>query len=463
MTDLSIIRRLARSGAVDRAWAAFVAAGLDAVVGDERVLTLKGRLLKDRALTPRDGREGVGDADRAALLRGAAEAYAAAAALGNDSYPRINAAALVYLRGDQATAAMLAGDVLAMIDSGQHSGETPYWLEATRAEAFLLMRRVSDVQAALKAAVELAPHAREDRAATLRQMRRLLAAGGDDERWLDGFALPPVMHFRGPMGSIDEVGRTALTAAVSGIAPGIAYGAVAAGTDIIVAEAAMAGGAELHIVLPCGPDTFRAQSVAPHGDDWVDRFDVLTAAATSVEWIDEPGGLTDAAVVLAEMMATGLAAGEALATDSAPHLLRAHWANAGDAPSLASAHPATTVALGPPEAMARVALPQPDAPQLAIWSLGDAQVRIIPISELPGIMTQLQPGDCIDVFVPDPGGDAQLSPRLAAMRGLADSDGVLASRPAALLLMAWCADCRPALIGSGSAPTGPFDLYDVRV
>ena len=90
MMDLAPIRRLARIGATDRAWAALVSAGLDQACSNDRVLTLKGRLLKDRAMALSATHEAH---ERDELLGAAADAYAAAAQLTSDSYPRINAAA----------------------------------------------------------------------------------------------------------------------------------------------------------------------------------------------------------------------------------------------------------------------------------------------------------------------------------------------------------------------------------
>ena len=46
---LKMILALARAGATSRAWDRFVAAGFDRDEADFQALTLKGRLLKDRA------------------------------------------------------------------------------------------------------------------------------------------------------------------------------------------------------------------------------------------------------------------------------------------------------------------------------------------------------------------------------------------------------------------------------
>lgn len=460
MIDLSSIRRLARVGATDRAWAAFAKAGLDQDVGNDRVLTLKGRLLKDRAmaLTERDMAP-----ERDALLQAAADAYCAAAALTNDSYPRINAAALAQLRGDRETAALLATELLSLIDGGQHGGETPYWLEATRAEALLLIGQVADARTSLAKAVSLAPRAREDRAITLRQFRRLLKADGADTGWLEEFALAPVMHFRGPMAVMPGPGEESVVAAVHGIAPGVAYGALAAGTDIIAAEAAVACGAELHVMLPSELEAFRAGSVLPFAGDWNRRFEALLDQAASIEFLEEDGGLTDAAVRMADDMAMGLAGIEAQASDDQPILLRARWEGADAVPSLGAPHSQVLVDMPRTATLAVSALPPPVEPVVALARGSEGLIETRALSDLGQLREQLAPGDCIDIVVAGELPLDQPPPRIRAMQQLDNDLTVLASRPAALLLWAHCPGSRPVLAGSAMATTGAFELYDLII
>ncbi|MDZ7587872.1 MAG: tetratricopeptide repeat-containing protein [Parasphingorhabdus sp.] len=129
-TSLAQILGLARAGASARAWELFTAAGWNARADDPAALTLKGRLLKDQA------KMAEGPA-RATIFRHSADAYAAAAALAPATYPLINAASLALLSEDEARARDLARQVLELLDSGEHTPDTPYWLTATRAEALL--------------------------------------------------------------------------------------------------------------------------------------------------------------------------------------------------------------------------------------------------------------------------------------------------------------------------------------
>lgn len=63
---------------------------------------------------------------------------------------------------------------------------------------------------------------------------------------------------------------------------GFAYGALAAGSDILIAELLLERGAEVHVVLPFAEPDFLEQSVAPAGESWVARYHAITARAASI-------------------------------------------------------------------------------------------------------------------------------------------------------------------------------------
>jgi hypothetical protein len=292
----------ARAGATSRAWESFVAGGLADVTDDPKALTLKGRLLKDQA------RKAGGDA-AARLYVQSAKAYADAAALRPDTYPLINAATMSLFAGQQGHMELLAQKVLTMLETGIGAGETPYWHEATRAEALLLLGRQGDAQAALGKAIIAAPAAWEDRAATLRQFRQILEFGGQPCRWLTDYAAPGSLYFRGMIAIAPDDVQAADSARDAVIAAnvGFGYGAIAAGADILIAEALIEHGADLHIVLPTLPSVFRTHSVAPYGAAWLPRFDRLFEQAASVTIAAEGDMLTQASINLAALVAKGAA------------------------------------------------------------------------------------------------------------------------------------------------------------
>jgi class 3 adenylate cyclase len=75
---------------------------------------------------------------------------------------------------------------------------------------------------------------------------------------------------------------------------GIAYGSAAAGADILVMEAVLARGGEVHIVLPCRKEDFVERSVKPAGEAWLPRFEYCMKKATQIvyatemDWISDP-------------------------------------------------------------------------------------------------------------------------------------------------------------------------------
>ena len=122
--QLNSITRLARAGALEQAWTTFHAAGLSPQSDDPDVLTVYGRLLKDRAA-------GESGAAREELLNRAITAYERASALSHATYPLINAATLAYVAGRHEAAVTLDER-----DGAVTAVRTPYG--HYRADAYLL-------------------------------------------------------------------------------------------------------------------------------------------------------------------------------------------------------------------------------------------------------------------------------------------------------------------------------------
>lgn len=314
-TKLPIIRQLARAGDTGRAWELFEEAGLAAET-DADALTLKGRLFKDRALK-------AAAAQRSALLGAARRAYLDAADRMPATYPLINAATIALLDGNRAQAAETARQVMAMLDSGEHEAETPYWLAATRAEACLLLGQRDDARAALAAAMRQAPRAWEDHASTLRHFRLIHDMLGEADDWLDAYRPPSSLHFSGIIHvAPDEAGSARIAEAVDALRPGFAFGALAAGADIMAAELLLERGAELHIALPSTVAAFRRDSVSPFGARWEGRFDAVIASAHAVDEFDRLDQVSQCGIHVSEEMAMGMAIRQAAMLESTAAALR---------------------------------------------------------------------------------------------------------------------------------------------
>jgi hypothetical protein len=108
-------------------------------------------------------------------------------------------------------------------------------------------------------------------------------------------------------------------------------------------------------------------------------------------------------------------------------------------------------------------LPPPVEPVVAVARAGDAFVDTRSLGQLTELRDQLEPGDCVDVVVASALPLDPPPPRIEAMQRLDNGLTVLASRPAALMLWAYCPGSRPVLAGSATATTGDFELYDMMV
>lgn len=304
-TPLSTIIALARAGALDHAWYQFRVAGYDSHDEDSAALTVKGRLLKDRAIRAR-GEE------RRRLYCESAAAYRRAAALQPGTYPLINAATLSLLSGDREQAEQIAREVLERIAAEPDEPETPYWKSATEAEALLLLGRVDEARAKLADAVAAAPRAWEDHGSTLRQFILIDEAIGADDAWLDLLRPPRSLSYSGHMVWPEAAGSADIAAAAAELIArdriGFGFGSLAAGSDIAMAEALLASGAELHLVLASDAESFARRCVDPYGPDWRGRFDAALAAAETVHQLRPLQVAPDAAMLaLADAVASGAA------------------------------------------------------------------------------------------------------------------------------------------------------------
>ena len=284
--SLPAIVTMARAGSLELAERLFRDGGYAGRAGDAAALAVLGRLLKDRAAR-------LPAAQRPAAYARAAEAYAAADKAVPQPYTRLNVATLTFLSGERKWARTIAQDILDWLDSGAKIAETPYYLQATRAEALLLCGETDSASAALESAIAAQPEAWSDHAATIRQLGTICTAAGIDPGFLDPLRPPRALHFAGHLG-IAPAGHEQLSAAVSSrIAEeriGFGFGALAAGCEIVIAEALIEAGAELHVFLPGTAEDFVAISVDPYGPQWRARFDRCIDAATELRCFPQPRG-----------------------------------------------------------------------------------------------------------------------------------------------------------------------------
>jgi class 3 adenylate cyclase len=299
---------LARAGATAEAQRRFKAYGLDAV-GDEDVAALRARIAKDVALSL-NGPARKKEAARAARLYGAIHARTAG------YYPAINAATLCLVAGQTERAQILAREVQRDLTTAD---DTSYYVCATKAEAHLLLGEVDPAGNALMRAALRHENDFGALATTRRQLRLVCELRHIDPAVLEPLTGPSVAHYCGHI-----ISATGATGRFPASAEGrvsqqidrelsrrpvrFAYGALAAGADVLWAEAILSSGGELHVVLPFDLEEFVAASVAPSGDHWVARFRTCLSRAASVTYGTEDAFRGDDALLrYGSELAMGLA------------------------------------------------------------------------------------------------------------------------------------------------------------
>jgi class 3 adenylate cyclase len=284
---------LARTGSTAQAVRRFAELGLSSV-DSEDTASLEARLVKDRALA-------AAGENRLRLARDASSAYRHIRDRTHGYFPAINAATLALVAGDLSEARGLAEDALALVE---HSGDTGYYAAATEAEAQLLIGDESRARIALERAGGLHEDDFGALAVTRRQLKLICEITGTDPGVLTPLAGPKVAHFCGhriaPAGVTgrflpEQEGVVAelVAQAVQERPTGIAYGSLASGGDILWAEALVAAGCEIHVVLPFALEEFITTSVSDAGNQWEARFHKCLAAATSVTFATDDSYLGD--------------------------------------------------------------------------------------------------------------------------------------------------------------------------
>jgi anti-sigma regulatory factor (Ser/Thr protein kinase) len=182
----------------------------------------------------------------------------------------------------------------------------------------------SEVLGALAEAVVRRPL---ERSAIRRALFALEAYGIDVSRAaLDAFLPPSVAIYCG-VRDASLAGRPEVEAAIrevlETIGVEIAYGSATAGADLLFAEAILARGAELNLVLPCGIDAFRERLVAPAGGDWPRLFDRVVAAASITRVADDRQGLDQLVVSFGNRVIDGTARLRAQSFGTQPCLIAA--------------------------------------------------------------------------------------------------------------------------------------------
>lgn len=283
---------LARSGATVRAnllLQALAASDHE----DPETLGLLGRTHKDLATQAADPER------RTRHLTLAFGCYTEAYRMSRAPWARINAATTAALLGDMTTAITLARELFERVREELGRPQPPgdrYWLLATLGEASLILGEWADAASWYGQALAEAGHRFGDICSTRRNARLLIEhLGGDGAVVEQALKIPSVLVFVGHM--IDRPGRptarfpaslepavaAAIRQRIRSVSAGFAFASAACGSDIMLLEAMLEIGGELHVVLPYEREQFVRDSVdLIPGARWPARFDAVLTRTVEV-------------------------------------------------------------------------------------------------------------------------------------------------------------------------------------
>jgi class 3 adenylate cyclase len=194
-----------------------------------------------------------------------------------------------------------------------------YWLQATALEARLILGELDEAERLATEVLAAGDGQYAQLATTGRQLRRIADSLKISPAFLKRFSAPAVIHYaghiiaapgkQGRFESSEEAGvKRKIEELLALHSVGSGYGALAAGADILFAEALLARGAVLHVVLPFAIPHFLERSVETSGPGWADRFDACLRAAKTVRYATEDTFLDDESLFsYSSQLAMGLA------------------------------------------------------------------------------------------------------------------------------------------------------------
>ena len=280
---------LARSGATDQAISSLNNYKFQ-IPNTEDFLALRARLYKDKFLTEKN------ISKRKKYGKESQQYYLKAFKKSQSYYPVINAATVSLLLGDSRKCNEFALETLKILASIKSNEKQDYYYWATEAEALLLLERFDEVLISLKKAKKLSKRNIGNRSTTYKQLSLICNTKALSTDLIGAIRPPTVITYTGQM--VHGIGKT------PGIDPkdlagireeiklkfyqhnvGIAYGALACGADILIAEEILQLGGELNVILPFAKEEFRKISVTPAGKSWEKRFDTLIKKANSISYV----------------------------------------------------------------------------------------------------------------------------------------------------------------------------------
>jgi class 3 adenylate cyclase len=228
--------------------------------------------------------------------------YLKAYRLNHSYYPGINAATLSLLIGRDSSSRSLAEEVLASCAEKWRTAEgDEYYCQVTQAEAWLLLGDIAEAQTLLRDAKLLGGGDFGKLSTTYKQLSLIQEKLEFSKDVIASIRPPTVITYTGQM--VHGLGKSAgidpddelllldhIRSQLQAQEVHIAYGSLACGADLMIAECVLEVGGELNVVLPFNAEEFKRISVASGGAGWSERFDRVLERATTVWYIVEDVG-----------------------------------------------------------------------------------------------------------------------------------------------------------------------------
>ena len=219
-------------------------------------------------------------------------------------YPCINISFMHFFSGNYDQGKEYAEKAWRICEKLKGEGQTDYWIQATEAEALLLLGSVDDAVYSYAEAVSM-PDVEPAWIASTRKQALQIAGAYEDEdirkKIQSAFPVLGIVAFSGhvidqPGSSIprfppeaEEIAKEEIKSALEKMGASCGYSSAACGTDILFLEAMLERGAETHIFLPFAKEEFIETSVRRAGGNWVSRFESVLDQATSVHYVTKDG------------------------------------------------------------------------------------------------------------------------------------------------------------------------------
>jgi class 3 adenylate cyclase len=218
-------------------------------------------------------------------------------------YPCINISFMHFFSGNGEAGKEYAEKAWKICEKLKAGGKNDYWIQATEAEALLLLGSVDDAVYSYSEAVSM-PETKPSWISSTRKQALQIASAYEDEEIREkiqgAFPTLGIVAFSGHVldrpGSdprfppeAEEMAKLKIESALEEMDASCGYSSAACGTDIIFLESMIDRGAETHVFLPFAKEEFIETSVRRAGGNWVARFESVLDQATSIHYVTKDG------------------------------------------------------------------------------------------------------------------------------------------------------------------------------